>query len=368
MARPRLLRRARAWALALALPVTSFASMSLVGLLCERLGVDVQPLLTGTAGAVLGAVGAPGVRPAVDRAAAGRWGWAVLGLLSLAVAALLAALGLGVVVPAACAAVALHGMLVLQRHRSAAVAGAVLVPSAAALAAQAAGWVDGVVPTLVAATVGTALLAFSVPSMALTAQLLERSRRAADALEAERRAHLAELERAALHDPLTGLLGRRGLEGPLARAARGARPEAPSAVLFVDLDGFKAVNDAHGHAAGDALLVAVAQRLVACLRAGDVVARTGGDEFVVVLRELAGAQEAEELAERVRREARRVVELPGGARAAVTASTGVAVAEQPCEAEQLLLAADAAMYSAKRAARAARRDQPLLPAAGSSPA
>lgn len=160
----------------------------------------------------------------------------------------------------------------------------------------------------------------------------------------------------ALHDPLTGLANRL-LLGEHARAAlaRAARNGTTTAFLFFDLDRFKRVNDHHGHATGDALLTGLAHRVETALRASDVVARIGGDEFVVVLSDLRDEDEAAELAERLRVGLAEPIEVDG-ARHHLTASIGVATAG-PDEAaaltvDELLRRADRAMYAAKESGRA----------------
>ncbi len=121
------------------------------------------------------------------------------------------------------------------------------------------------------------------PAFAPAALLLaEIERLKADIASAQRR--ISELEARADIDPLLDILNRRGFERELKRSlAYLQRYKGEAALLFLDLDGFKAVNDRHGHAAGDALLKAVAQELVKHVRASDVVARLGGDEFGVLL-------------------------------------------------------------------------------------
>jgi|tagenome__1003787_1003787.scaffolds.fasta_scaffold20981420_2 diguanylate cyclase (GGDEF)-like protein/PAS domain S-box-containing protein len=164
----------------------------------------------------------------------------------------------------------------------------------------------------------------------------------------------AQLQHNAFHDALTGLANRAlftdRLEHALARTDRAA---APVAVLFVDLDDFKAVNDGSGHSAGDALLVAVAERLRRVLRPGDTVARLGGDEFAVLIEEAASG-EAEAAAERVLAALADPFQSAGeqAGRARVTASIGIATgAAGQHDAAELLRHADVAMYAAKEAGK-----------------
>jgi diguanylate cyclase len=144
----------------------------------------------------------------------------------------------------------------------------------------------------------------------------------------------------ALHDPLTGLANRALFEDRLRQAmARVRRHGVATAVLFCDLDGFKLVNDTLGHAAGDELLGAVAERIAGVLRTQDTAARLGGDEFAVLCEDVTGTHHALAIAERVLAELR---EIPVGA------SIGLAIAHDGTERpETLLREADAAMYRAK---------------------
>ena len=173
----------------------------------------------------------------------------------------------------------------------------------------------------------------------------------------ERRVALARLQRLALHDELTGLPNRRLLLDELDRLRR-PDPHAPAealAVLAVDLDGFKEVNDTLGHERGDALLVEVAARLMACVRSFDVVARTGGDEFVVLCPGLPPGGPTDELVARIDAALRCAVHAPDG-RLTVSGSVGVAsVVDGSWSASDALREADAAMYAVKRARHRGRR-------------
>ena len=159
----------------------------------------------------------------------------------------------------------------------------------------------------------------------------------------------ARLKHTARHDVLTGLPNRSlfleqvGLT--LARLRR--RPDRRFAVVFMDLDGFKQVNDTLGHAAGDALLLVVADRLTRCLRPQDTVARFGGDEFAMLLDESGSESEVATVAERIQAEIQHPIVIDG-AEARVRASMGIAIAVSLFEsAEELMLHADSAMYAAK---------------------
>jgi len=152
----------------------------------------------------------------------------------------------------------------------------------------------------------------------------------------------------ALHDPLTGLANRVLLRDHLERAlARRGRSGGTVALLFVDLDDFKRVNDSYGHAAGDQILVRVAERLVSAVRADDVVGRQSGDEFAVLLGHVRDDDEAIASAERILGELRRPI-LLGGHSITVGGSVGIALASAAStSAEDLLTQADAAMYAVK---------------------
>jgi diguanylate cyclase (GGDEF)-like protein/PAS domain S-box-containing protein len=179
----------------------------------------------------------------------------------------------------------------------------------------------------------------------------------------ERRETESRLRREAYEDPLTGLPNRRQLQESLQPVVRGKdgdpqQREAPSrddpqnddsephwAVLFIDLQDFKAVNDTYGHRIGDEVLVAVARRLAGITRDADLVARFGGDEFVLLIQIAAGA-EVEQAKQRVRRSLARPVQVEGNA-ISVRATIGSAIPRPADSADDVLERADRDMYAAK---------------------
>ena len=168
----------------------------------------------------------------------------------------------------------------------------------------------------------------------------------------ERVAAEARLRHMADHDDLTGLYNRRRLEEELERhIAHGARYGVSGALLMLDLDDFKQINDGHGHRAGDQVLIAVAAVLRNRLRASDIVARFGGDEFAVLM-PVGGAPEAEELGDMLAVAVHRDVPTPAGP---LSASVGIALFEESTTADEILSRADDAMYADKRTARPATR-------------
>jgi diguanylate cyclase (GGDEF)-like protein len=160
----------------------------------------------------------------------------------------------------------------------------------------------------------------------------------------------------ASHDSLTGLPNRAFFEGRLMRALRNANKlDERVAVLFLDSDRFKEINDNFGHAAGDAVLVAVAKRVRAQLREDDLVARLGGDEFAVLLTPLHTTEDAERIADKIIASMEAPILLPGNHQALTSLSIGIAVyPDHGVTPGTLLNAADEAMYQAKRLARGAQ--------------
>jgi diguanylate cyclase (GGDEF)-like protein len=192
------------------------------------------------------------------------------------------------------------------------------------------------------------------PDEDVLARLLGVGDQAATALE---KARLLEAVRhQALHDPLTGLPNRELFAQRLADSLLYAGPQSPLAVLFCDLDRFKQVNDTLGHAVGDELLRQVAERLQSLVRPGDTVARLSGDEFALILPDVADRGDADRLAERVAARFTAPFALDGR-EVVVGVSVGVAVhvsgTGAPSDGEELLRQADAAMYRHKERRRQA---------------
>jgi diguanylate cyclase (GGDEF)-like protein len=168
-------------------------------------------------------------------------------------------------------------------------------------------------------------------------------------LALENAASTAELRYLALHDPLTGLANRAFLHERLRQAlARSRRHTADTAVLLLDLDRFKQINDTLGHEAGDEVLREVARRIDQAVRTEDTAARLGGDEFAVLAEDLAENDAATTIAERITAALARPITF-GGRPLSIGASIGIAYSEDgPADPDDILRRADAAMYHAKR--------------------
>ena len=186
----------------------------------------------------------------------------------------------------------------------------------------------------------TGFLSLAIAFMVFVARVVTRERQLQSA-------HV-RLEQRALYDTLTGLGNRALLTQELSCALERPRSDASSAVavLFVDLDRFKAINDSLGHAFGDRLLIAVANLLKSALRPQDLLARLGGDEFVVLLRGIDGERSAALIGERIVALLQEPIVLDERVNY-VTASVGVMIAEETTTADEMLRNADCAMYAAK---------------------
>ncbi len=200
----------------------------------------------------------------------------------------------------------------------------------------------------------------ALAAQAQVVSTLQKQERELEQRVAERTEALAaaneQLRELALRDPLTALANRAALYAHLDHALqRAQRHGRPLALLMIDLDGFKAVNDTLGHEAGDRVLVEVADRLARCARGSDLVARLGGDEFVLACEDVVDATAAEQLAGRLLAVLSAPIEV-GAARAQVGASIGIAFGgDAGEEGGDLLRRADQAMYAAKAAGRGAVR-------------
>ncbi|WP_099668138.1 diguanylate cyclase domain-containing protein [Janthinobacterium sp. 13] len=167
----------------------------------------------------------------------------------------------------------------------------------------------------------------------------------------------ASLSHRANHDSLTGLSNRAFMEAELERAILEARVgNGKVAVLFLDSDRFKYINDTFGHASGDRVLVTIAARIKQQLREGDLVARLGGDEFAILLKPLRNSSDAMHIADNIIAAMAQAIELPTGNSIVSSLTIGVAVfPDHAIDAVSLVGAADEAMYRAKQAQRGTRQ-------------
>lgn len=169
----------------------------------------------------------------------------------------------------------------------------------------------------------------------------------------ERKDYEQQMAYAAFHDPLTGLANRRQLDRLLQDSMQRTQQAGTreTALLFIDLDNFKHVNDNYGHKSGDFLLIEIAKRLQQCLRPGDHIARFGGDEFVVLLDDLACLDDAQRVAQRMLDSLSAALRINGHL-LSVSASIGITVLPHGTPTSELLQAADLALYQAKMAGKA----------------
>lgn len=195
-------------------------------------------------------------------------------------------------------------------------------------------------------------IAFDVTEDALLTAELKAAKAESDAKNVELEMAKSRIEHNALHDPLTSLANRRKLDQELDRISRESRDERQKfAILHLDLDRFKQINDTLGHAAGDAMLVHASNVLFRNVRQSDIVARIGGDEFVIVARGSGGQEEMAQLAGRIIAELRQPIDFEGfECRCGV--SIGIAMASGlNLEARRILVNADMALYRAKAMGR-----------------
>jgi len=173
---------------------------------------------------------------------------------------------------------------------------------------------------------------------------LEAKRLLEESLHQERE----RLRYLAVHDPLTGIRNRATLAETMDRIVDGARKGAPGALIYIDLDNFKSVNDSFGHAAGDELLTTVASVLTRSVRSGDILFRLGGDEFCILMQALQ-LSEVRLIAERIRVNIAIALRSSNGNPCAVAASIGIATIDGKLLGDRVMRLADAAVYRAKAA-------------------
>ena len=248
-------------------------------------------------------------------------------------------------IPAKLGSALVMGIAISGMHYTG-MAAANFVPGSVCLAAGVNGGLDGATLAVLVGIATLAGLATTLVLSAFDAHFAAHTTRLASSL----REANEQLRNVALYDKLTGLPNRLLLEDRLDQAAHRARRAGNLfAVMFVDLDRFKPINDNYGHGVGDELLRAVAQRLVASVRRQDTVARAGGDEFIVVLHEIGDAGDAGTVAHKVVGELQRGFAID---RHEINISCSVGISIYPrdgADLATLLVNADAAMYRAKRA-------------------
>ncbi|MCH8497687.1 MAG: GGDEF domain-containing protein [Marinobacter sp.] len=174
-----------------------------------------------------------------------------------------------------------------------------------------------------------------------------------------------QLARLALTDQLTGLLNRAGLTQQLDYAAqRALRHGCSLAVIMIDLDNFKRINDQAGQDTGDQALITIAERLKACARGTDMLARVGSDEFVLIAEQIADNAMARQLGQRLAEAIETPFELPDGEAVILTASIGISLSDGRTPGVELLRHADFAMHHRKRSGRSGVSILPMTPTRG----
>ena len=268
--------------------------------------------------------------------------------------AILAKLGSAVVMGFAIAGMHYTGM-----------AAAHVEPGSICLAVDATGGLGNATLAFIIGVATMSILAVTLVISAFDAHFAAHTARLADSLQVANE----QLRSIALHDSLTGLPNRFLLDDRLEQARfRADRNTRSFALLFVDLDRFKPVNDSYGHRIGDELLKRVARRLKNCVRKEDTVARTGGDEFVIVLGDISHATDAASISRKVLEELTRPFHVEGN-ELGISCSIGISVfPEDGRDIATLMVNADKAMYHAKSTGRSNFRFfSPQMNAAGSQP-
>jgi len=255
-----------------------------------------------------------------------------------------------------------HWIQALNDESDRATAGSAAAAEAAAAVAEAELAAQAMVETLAAVSAAARTVAEAAAEAARAVSVAVDAKAAAfaaaAAAAAEARRTEARLIHEVLHDGLTGLPNKRLLVDRLTQAlARSKRAGTSVAVLFLDLDGFKAVNDTLGHAAGDQLLIGVAARLLECLRDTDTCARVGGDEFVIVCEDLSRPSDGALTADRLTTALAAGVPV-GDQSLPVLATIGIALNSAGSLPAELLHEADTAMYRAKGVRQTPERRQP----------
>lgn len=268
-------------------------------------------------------------------------------LVALWIAYQLRQKGFGVAFAAKLGSAAIMGVAIAGMHYTG-MAAAQFAPDSVCLAVDSTG---GMKSDLLALTIGVTtifILAITLGLSALDAHFVAHTAKLAISLQAANE----QLRDLAMYDSLTGLPNRMLLEDRMRQAASNAdRAKASFALMFIDLDRFKPVNDTFGHATGDALLKAVAQRLSRCVRKADTVARTGGDEFVVVLGQVRDSGDAALVGAKILDELSRPFFVQSN-ELNISGSVGVSIYPRDgADVATLKANADTAMYQAKRDGR-----------------